>query len=183
MVVAVDQHLADMNRLPGAGVEGQADADSPNNHQSTPDEFTSCERHASTADQGFAHGAGASADEADGTVDGSVRTDRAFSALDALASALEENAEDQRLLAGRLRVLRQSRENGMSWRDALAREPDPGTMQVLSRMLSCLSQASGVLRKELVESLRDENTSIPTIAKMFGVTHQRVSNLLRRTPD
>jgi hypothetical protein len=32
----------------------------------------------------------------------------------------------------------------------------------------------------MVISLRDEGASIPSIAGLFGVTHQRVSNLLRR---
>jgi transposase len=34
-----------------------------------------------------------------------------------------------------------------------------------------------------VDTLRREGVSIPAIAKLFGVTHQRVSNLLRRPSD
>jgi transposase len=56
-------------------------------------------------------------------------------------------------------------------------------MQVVSRMLAGLAKASGTLRKELVDALRREGVSIPAIAKLFGVTHQRISNLVRRAPE
>jgi predicted PhzF superfamily epimerase YddE/YHI9 len=101
-------------------------------------------------------------------------------ALDALAQALQRLAGDQQLLEARLGELRRRRAEGGAWRDILAEEEPPGTMQVVSRMLATLAGASGTLRKELVDDLRREGASIPTIAKLFGVTHQRVSNLLRR---
>ena len=101
-------------------------------------------------------------------------------ALDALAQALQEIARDQQLLEERLGELRRRRAEGGAWRDILAGEEPPGTMQVVSRMLATLAGASGTLRKELVDDLRREGASIPAIAKLFGVTHQRVSNLLRR---
>ncbi len=106
--------------------------------------------------------------------------DATLDALDALSDALREMGDDQRLLEERLRELRRQRSEGRAWRDILADEDVPGTMQVVSHMLACLAKASGALRKELVESLRREGASIPAIAKLFGVTHQRVSNLLRR---
>ena len=37
-----------------------------------------------------------------------------------------------------------------------------------------------LFRSSLVVALRAEGQSIPSIAHLFGVTHQRVSNLLRR---
>lgn len=109
--------------------------------------------------------------------------DSTLSALDALSDALTEMSNDQKLLETRLRDLHRQRSEGRSWRDILADEDPPGTMQVVSRMLACLAKASGTLRKELVDTLRREGVSIPAIAKLFGVTHQRVSNLLRRQPD
>ena len=101
-------------------------------------------------------------------------------ALDALAQALQQLAGDQQLLEERVGELRRRRAEGGAWRDILAEEEPPGTMQVVSRMLATLAGASGTLRKELVDDLRREGASIPAIAKLFGVTHQRVSNLLRR---
>ena len=50
----------------------------------------------------------------------------------------------------------------------------------MSTILRRQSEASGYLRRSLVVALRSEGQSIPSIAHLFGVTHQRVSNLLRR---
>lgn len=114
---------------------------------------------------------------------GTQTEDATLSALDALSHALSEMSHDQQLLEKRLQDLHRQRSEGRAWRDILADEDPPGTMQVVSRMLACLAKASGTLRKELVDTLRREGVSIPAIAKLFGVTHQRVSNLLRRPSD
>ena len=123
-------------------------------------------------------------DERDGTGRGAADGgDRTLAALDAMVEALEELAEDHRRLVDKIEGLRTARRKGLAWQDILTEEEAPGSMQVVSRMLACLSKASGTLRKELVEELREEGASIPAIARLFGVTHQRVSNLLRRSPD
>ncbi|MHB1584639.1 MAG: hypothetical protein ACYCU7_04620 [Acidimicrobiales bacterium] len=102
-------------------------------------------------------------------------------ALDQLAEALEENSRDHEMMLRRVQQLRQARASGMSWEDILSKEEGMGTMQLMSQMLGRLSAASGTLRKEMVYGLRDEGVSVPMIARLFGVTHQRVSNLLRRS--
>lgn len=109
--------------------------------------------------------------------------DASLAALDALSRALVQIAEDQRVLESKLQELRRQRAGGKAWREILAAEEPPGSMQIVSQMLACLAKASGTLRKELVDTLRREGVSIPAIARMFGVTHQRVSNLLRRPAD
>ena len=133
-------------------------------------------------------GPGPAVSSANGSVTGHANgygpaADPTVSALEALSVALREVAEDGRLLQERLESLRHERTAGTSWRDILAREEPPGTMQIVSRMLATLARASGTLRKELVDSLRREGVSIPAIARLFGVTHQRVSNLLRRPAE
>lgn len=102
-------------------------------------------------------------------------------ALDQLAEALEENSRDHEMMLRRVQHLHEARASGMSWEDILSKEEGTGTMQLMSQMLGRLSAASGTLRKEMVYGLRDEGVSVPMIARLFGVTHQRVSNLLRRT--
>lgn len=109
--------------------------------------------------------------------------DATLRALDALSAALAEMSKDERLLEERLRDLHRQRSAGRPWHEILGDEDPPGTMQLVSRILACLAKASGTLRKELVDALRREGVSIPAIARLFGVTHQRVSNLLRRPAD
>jgi len=107
-------------------------------------------------------------------------TDEVLLALDELEAVLRENAESERLLSRRIADVRQARQNGQEWKAILGDEDEPGTVQLVSTILRRQSEASGYLRRSLVVALRAEGQSIPSIAHLFGVTHQRVSNLLRR---
>ena len=107
-------------------------------------------------------------------------SDDVLSALNELEAVLRENAESERMLFQRIAEVRLARENGKEWKSILAAEDDPGTIQLVSTVLRRQSEASGFLRRSLVVALRAEGQSIPSIANLFGVTHQRVSNLLRR---
>jgi hypothetical protein len=128
------------------------------------------------------HGDSQGRGRADVTSDqsGKTGTDEVLRALDELEGVLRENAESERLLFQRIASVRLARENGQEWKAILGDEDDPGTVQLVSTILRRQSEASGYLRRSLVVALRAEGQSIPSIASLFGVTHQRVSNLLRR---
>ncbi|HUC03787.1 MAG TPA: hypothetical protein VL961_00215 [Acidimicrobiales bacterium] len=106
--------------------------------------------------------------------------DDVLRALKELEEVLRENAENERLLLARIAEVRLAREKGNDWKSILMDEDEPGTVQLVSTILRRQSEASGYLRRSLVVALRGEGQSIPSIAHLFGVTHQRVSNLLRR---
>jgi hypothetical protein len=106
--------------------------------------------------------------------------DDVLNALGELDAVLRENAERERVLFQRIAEVRLARENGQEWKSILAGEDEPSTVQLVSTILRRQSEASGYLRRSLVVALRAEGQSIPSIAHLFGVTHQRVSNLLRR---
>jgi hypothetical protein len=106
--------------------------------------------------------------------------DEVLKALGELDAVLKENAERERILFQRIADVRLARENGQEWKAILANEEEPSTVQLVSTILRRQSEASGYLRRSLVVALRAEGQSIPSIAHLFGVTHQRVSNLLRR---
>jgi hypothetical protein len=107
-------------------------------------------------------------------------SDEVLDALNELDAVLQENAERERVLFQRIAEVRLARENGQEWKTILAGEDEPSTVQLVSTILRRQSEASGYLRRSLVVALRAEGQSIPSIAHLFGVTHQRVSNLLRR---
>jgi len=107
-------------------------------------------------------------------------SDDVLNALGELDAVLRENAERERVLFQRIAEVRLARENGQEWMSILAGEDEPSTVQLVSTLLRRQSEASGYLRRSLVVALRAEGQSIPSIAHLFGVTHQRVSNLLRR---
>ncbi len=108
-------------------------------------------------------------------------TDRTVDALDGLAEALEIHAREVEHLADRVELLQKARSNGEPWFDILSKPPGEGSMQLLSETLARMSEASGALRKAVVEDLRRDGVSIPGIADLLGVTHQRISNILRRS--
>ena len=112
--------------------------------------------------------------------DAATDSDEVLKALGELDAVLKENAERERELFQRIAQVRLARENGQEWKSILGAEDEPGTVQLVSTILRRQSEASGYLRRSLVVALRAEGQSIPSIANLFGVTHQRVSNLLRR---
>ncbi|MDQ1369440.1 MAG: hypothetical protein QOF20_1793 [Acidimicrobiaceae bacterium] len=103
--------------------------------------------------------------------------------LDGLASDVDENARDERLLARRIRALRAGRAKGRSWQDILSNEADPGTMELTSRVLKAMSSGSGAIRRAVARGLRAGGESIAAISERFGVSRQRVSAILRRDDD
>ena len=103
-----------------------------------------------------------------------------LAALDGLADTVEENARDERRLARRIRRLRTGRSEGRSWHELLAGDRTPGVLGLASRVVSRLTEASGNLRRVVAHGLRVEGATIAAIAALFGVSHQRVSALLRR---
>jgi hypothetical protein len=114
----------------------------------------------------------------DGRFGSAVPSDPLATALADLVEAIHKSGTEGRLLSDRLSNLREALAKGASVTEALAGEPDPGTVQLLSQLLTRLMEASGNARRELARNMRAEGTSIPAIARVFGVTHQRVSNIL-----
>jgi hypothetical protein len=106
--------------------------------------------------------------------------DEVLVALRDVDAVLRENAERGNVLRVRIAEFRVARINGQGWAAILANEDRPGTLQLISLNLSQQSDASGYLRRSLAVALQAEGKSIPDIARLFGVTHQRISNLLRR---
>lgn len=105
--------------------------------------------------------------------------DPVLAALEHVDQRIESNVRDERTLQRRIRRLRAARREGQPWRTVLDEEPEPGALHLLGLVLARLSESSGVLRRALARALRSEGETVPGIARRFGVTHQRVSSLLR----
>lgn len=110
-------------------------------------------------------------------------TDAVEAALDGVEEAVAQNMEEERVLVRRVRALRAAKRRGGTWSDVLAGETAPGALALVGRVLGRMSAASGTLRRALARSLRAEGQNIPAIARRFGVTHQRISSLLRDQAD
>lgn len=112
---------------------------------------------------------------------GSAANDQAMAlALDEVAEAADETALDQQRLARRARNMSRQRRSGSPWLEILQRERQPGLLALMARSARRLHEMSGRFRPVLGKALADEGLSTRQIAKMFGVTRQRISAMLSR---
>jgi hypothetical protein len=109
--------------------------------------------------------------------------DQVIAALDELTTAVEANARDGKLLVRRVDELRKARAKGKPWWEVLGQERKPGVLDLVGRMLNRLGESSSGVRRPLASAMRREGLTIPAVAHIFGVSHQRVSTLLRRNRE
>ena len=105
--------------------------------------------------------------------------DDVVDALHELAAALERNRVRIDHALARAAALAEARESGRSWREIVADEEQPLIVGLIGQNLDELYTAGGRLRRSLARTLHDEGLSMEQVAKLFGVTRQRVSALLR----
>lgn len=101
------------------------------------------------------------------------------SALEEVAATAEEVASDQRRVARRARTMQRRRDQGWSWARILDREGAPGLLELLRGSTRRLSGVTGRLARVLARELSGEGESQRRIAQRLGVTHQRISTLLK----
>jgi hypothetical protein len=104
---------------------------------------------------------------------------------DSLEVVLEAVTQSQ-LRLSRIEVrageIRQLRAEGRSEAEIVTREDGPLVVELLSETIALLHAASGPFRRDEARALHDEGVTITRIASLFGVTRQRVSEILQRRP-
>jgi hypothetical protein len=104
------------------------------------------------------------------------------SALEEVAAAADEVADDQRLVARRARSMQRQRDRGWPWGRILDREAAPSLLELLRRSRRRVTGATSRLAKTLASGLSEEGESRRQIGGRLGVTHQRVSAMLNGEP-
>lgn len=106
------------------------------------------------------------------------RTDQA---LEALCVAVE-HAQEQ-LVAVRVRAdyLRAERAKGTAYAELVHEEERPLVVELLTGVLDELSSAGAAFRRAEARALHEDGMSQETIARLFGVTRQRVGVLLQNS--
>lgn len=93
-------------------------------------------------------------------------------AQDLLVQVLERSA-----------VLQEARAGGRPYVEIVTEEQRPLVVEMLTDVLDELSAAGAAFRRAEARALHNDGLSQEAIAKLFGVTRQRVSALLARAAD
>jgi PAS domain S-box-containing protein len=104
--------------------------------------------------------------------------DEVLDALDAVVLAL---ADCERHIADaltRAATVRAERAGGAGWAEILGGAEGPLVLELMSAVLAAVSDTGSVLRRAEARALYDEGLSMDKIARLFGVSRQRVSSLL-----
>src|SRR4051812_16998692 len=102
------------------------------------------------------------------------------SALEDVAKTADDAADVERDVARHARSLRKQRDRGLSWSTILQRDDEPGIFDLLRRGARLAVDALSAFSSLVAEELSDEGASRRQIARVIGVTHQRVSAILGR---
>jgi len=104
-----------------------------------------------------------------------------LAALDALTEAIRQNTERNEHVIKRAENLKRLRAEGVPWSELVTEKERPLIVELLTQNMATLATAGSRLRRLEAKVLHDEGLSMERIAKLYGVTRQRISELLRGT--
>lgn len=100
-------------------------------------------------------------------------------ALAELTDALRQNTERNEQVLKRAEDLRRRRSQGIRWSELVTDEERPLIVEMLTQNMHVLTSAGARLRRLEAKALHDEGVTMERIAQLFGVSRQRISELLR----
>jgi DNA-directed RNA polymerase sigma subunit (sigma70/sigma32) len=104
-------------------------------------------------------------------------------ALEGLDGALERMEEMIARMKERIADIREARDAGRPLREIVPEEEAPLIVQLLTESTNLLHSYGNRVRRTEARALHREGMTMDEIAKLFGVTRQRVSALLREWSD
>jgi DNA-directed RNA polymerase sigma subunit (sigma70/sigma32) len=102
-----------------------------------------------------------------------------LAALDDLDRALDGNIELLHRMKERIASLRRAQAEGVALSDFVRRETSPMVVQLLTESARTLHSYGARVRRTEAKCLYEEGMTMEEIARVFGVTRQRVSAILR----
>ena len=105
-----------------------------------------------------------------------------LAALRDLEGALDETLESVELMKARTGQILRNAEAGHPLRDSVPVEQRPVLVQLLTQATELLQTYGNRVRKTEAKALYSEGMTMDQIARVFGVSRQRVSTLLRDRP-
>lgn len=108
------------------------------------------------------------------------KRDPAAVALNEVADAADATAKEQRQAATTSRQLSRARQRGASWHEIANSDRPQMLLALLGASARRLVETAGDFRRALARALTREGLTTREIGQRFGVSHQRISSLLRR---
>jgi DNA-directed RNA polymerase sigma subunit (sigma70/sigma32) len=102
-----------------------------------------------------------------------------MAALRELDRALDENVERARRMKRRIAELEQAYKTGRPIKEIVPEEQTPLIVELLTQSAEALDTYGSRVRRAEARVLHREGLTMGQIARLFGVTRQRVSALLR----
>ena len=106
------------------------------------------------------------------------RTDQA---LEALCAAVERAQDQLDAVSTRAAYLRTERAKGRQYAELVHEQERPLVPELLTKVLDELSSAGAAFRRAEARVLHEDGMSQEAIARLFGVTRQRVGVLLQNS--
>lgn len=110
---------------------------------------------------------------------GHSETQALLRALRELDEALDVNMARNRLMKERIAEIQGALAEGRPLREIVPHERTPLLVELLSQSVESLSAYGSRVRRTEARALHQEGLTMEQIARLFGVTRQRVSALLR----
>ena len=106
--------------------------------------------------------------------------DEVMVALQGLILALEVNIDLARRSEARARYVMDQRRRGRSYRDIVSTHGEQLIVEMMRENLTRLGMAASQLQHAQGKALYEEGMTMDEIGRLFGVSHQRVSAMLKR---
>jgi len=113
----------------------------------------------------------------------SEETRRFLAALDELDEALDELSGMHARMKQRITEIRSAQAAGRQLAEIVPAEDPPLLVQLLTQSADLLHSYGTTVRRTEAQALHSEGMTMEQIGKLFGVTRQRVSTLLRPSGD
>ena len=109
--------------------------------------------------------------------------DTVMDALDSVIDTLHDARGRLTLIEERAVEIKRRRVAGQEYLDIFPLEERPLIVALLAETITLLHEASGQFRREEARALHTGGVTMDEIAALFGVTRQRISEVLRSRPD
>ncbi|MDQ1745810.1 MAG: hypothetical protein QOD07_73 [Frankiaceae bacterium] len=109
--------------------------------------------------------------------------DAVLDALDGILSAARDNIVSWVGVMERVEAIREQRRQGIAYTQMQIDGTTPPIIDTVARNQERLGAAAAALRRAVAHALVEEGMSHADIARVFGVSRQRVGMLLRNEPE